>query len=137
MINCCLTSLIITMKFVISKHHARGDFSKALLLQRSRTLQSVKMKLFNWGARRKFRGVQLASAGYYLSRRRIYFLEPLRPLYQATHLLILQRTAPCTNYAACKHLHNLATRLKSQLTCCLLITQFHTYFASEKRIPGK
>ena len=76
-------------------------------------------------SRRKFRGVQLASAGYYLSRRRIYFLEPLRPLYQATHLLILQRTAPCTNYAACKHLHNLATRLKSQLTCCFLITQFH------------
>ena len=77
-------------------------------------------------ARRKFRGVQLASAGYYLSRRTIYAFEPLRPLYQATHLLILQRTAPCTNYAACKHLHNLATRLKSQLTCCLLITQFHT-----------
>ena len=77
-------------------------------------------------ARRKFRGVQLASAGYYLSRRTICAFEPLRPLYQATHLLILQRTAPCTNYAACKHLHNLATRLKSQLTCCLLITQFHT-----------
>ena len=68
-------------------------------------------------ARRKFRGVQLASAGYYLSRRTIYAFEPLRPLYQATHLLILQRTAPCTNYAACKHLHNLATRLKSQLLC--------------------
>ena len=33
-------------------------------------------------ARRKFRGVQLASAGYYLSRRIIYVFEPLRPLYQ-------------------------------------------------------
>ena len=36
---------------------------------------------------RSFRGVQLASAGYYLSRRAIKVFEPLRPLYQTTHLL--------------------------------------------------
>ena len=33
------------MKFVISKHHARGDFSKALLVQLSRTQQNAKMQV--------------------------------------------------------------------------------------------
>ena len=50
-------------------------------------------------ARRKFRGVQLASAGYYLSRRTIYVFEPLRPLYQATHLLKITAHLLITNYA--------------------------------------
>ena len=50
-------------------------------------------------ARRKFRGVQLASAGYYLSRRRISFLEPLRPLYQATHLLKITAHLLLTYYS--------------------------------------
>ena len=67
-------------------------------------------------ARRKFRGVQLASAGYYLSRKTINVFEPLRPLYQATHLL--------------------------KITAHLLLTYYSisyvTYHcASEKRIPGK
>ena len=39
--------LCFVLKFVISKHHARGDFSKALFLQLSRTLKSAKMKLLN------------------------------------------------------------------------------------------
>ena len=31
---------------------------------------------------RSFRGVQLASAGYYLSRKKLKLYEPLEPLYQ-------------------------------------------------------
>ena len=50
-------------------------------------------------ARRKFRGVQLASAGYYLSRRIIYVFEPLRPLYQATHLLKITAHLLLTYYS--------------------------------------
>ena len=50
-------------------------------------------------ARRKFRGVQLASAGYYLSRRTIKVFEPLRPLYQATHLLKITAHLLITHYA--------------------------------------
>ena len=50
-------------------------------------------------ARRKFRGVQLASAGYYLSRRTINVFEPLRPLYQATHLLKVSAHLLLTYYS--------------------------------------
>ena len=50
-------------------------------------------------SRRKFRGVQLASAGYYLSRRTIKVFEPLRPLYQATHLLKITAHLLLTYYS--------------------------------------
>ena len=50
-------------------------------------------------SRRKFRGVQLASAGYYLSRRTIFVFEPLRPLYQATHLLKITAHLLLTYYS--------------------------------------
>ena len=50
-------------------------------------------------ARRKFRGVQLASAGYYLSRRTMKVFEPLRPLYQATHLLKITAHLLLTYYS--------------------------------------
>ena len=39
--------------------------------------------------KRSFRGVQLVSAGYYLSRRTIYVFEPLRTIVPATHSLKL------------------------------------------------
>ena len=53
-------------------------------------------------SRRKFRGVQLASAGYYLSRRTIKVFEPLRPLYQATHLLKITAHLLLTHYSISK-----------------------------------
>ena len=50
-------------------------------------------------SKRKFRGVQLASAGYYLSHRTIKVFEPLRPLYQATHLLKITAHLLLTYYS--------------------------------------
>ena len=50
-------------------------------------------------ARRKFRGVQLTSAGYYLSRKTIHVFEPLRPLYQTTHLLKIKARLLSTHYS--------------------------------------
>ena len=47
-------------------------------------------------SRRKFRGVQLASAGYYLSRKIIYVFEPLRPF---THLLKITAHLLITYYS--------------------------------------
>ena len=48
--------LCFVLKFVISKHHARGDFSNALLLELSRTKKSAKMKLSFWGLDANFVG---------------------------------------------------------------------------------
>ena len=68
--------MIIFMKFVISNHHVRGDFLNA-----------------------NFVGYKKAPAGYYLSRRKIYVFEPLRPLYQATHLLKITAHLLLTYYS--------------------------------------
>ena len=63
-----------------------------------------------------FVGYNKASAGYYLSRRTIKVFEPLRPLYQTTHLLKIKAPMLLTYYS---------------ISCAIY------HFASEKCIPGK
>ena len=70
------------MKFVISKHHARGDFSKDLLLQLSRTLQSAKMRLSALGSDAIFVGYNYEAAVSNLFAEGSRFSKRLLLLYQ-------------------------------------------------------
>ena len=78
-----MLSVIFRMRYLINATH-KAEYKNG----------AVRLK-----SRRKFRGVQLASAGYYLARKIIYVFEPLRPLYQTTHLLKITAHLLITYYS--------------------------------------